>query len=365
MKQPLFSICIPNYNYARYIGKTIQSVLNQTCQDFEIIVADNASTDNSVEIVRQFNDARIYLVINQYNVGFAPNLDRATESARGEYIILLSSDDLMTPSALGRYTELISKYRNGKKIQGEPDKLMLFSAIAMIDAEGIIFDSRPARPWNAPNSTELKPVDASGTVFWYSGLDVLRHQMKQLDGIGRFAATCVARDIYDKVCGFHTVHTIDPDMFYDYKCLSLDPITAYIEEPLFHYRMHNQNQRSQEQKLGAPRLYIDRYYYTIEFDQNFLSKIGLSQNDIRDAFLKETCGQAALLNALRRKTRRAWQGFLFAAATYPRQYFKLWYPYVLLIVLVSGPIIPWIFQMMKWIKDKFSQSGQSQKEPAT
>jgi len=353
MKRPFFSICIPNYNYARYIGETIQSVLNQTCQDFEIIVADNASTDDSVDVVRKFNDPRISLVVNQYNVGFAPNLDLATENARGEYIILLSSDDLIMPNALEQYAELISQYRKKKIPQDTPDNLMLFSAIALIDAEGIVFDSRPARPWDHSASSGPMPVNASGTVFWYSGLDVLRHQLQRLQGVGRFAATCVARDTYKRVCGFRTVHTIDPDMYYDYKCLSLDPSVVYVEEPLFRYRMHNQNQRSQEQKQGAPRLYIDRYYYTIEFDRDFLLRIGLSQNDVVEAFLRGTCGQFALLNALHRKSRRAWQGFLFAAATYPRQYFKLWYPYALLIVLLSGPIVPWLFQRARWFRNQF------------
>ena len=53
---PFFSICIPNYNYARYVGETIQSVLDQSFQDFEVIVADNASTDDSVQVVRSFQD---------------------------------------------------------------------------------------------------------------------------------------------------------------------------------------------------------------------------------------------------------------------------------------------------------------------
>jgi len=353
MKQPLFSICIPNYNYARYIGETIQSVLNQTCQDFEVIVADNASTDNSLDVVRRFSDPRISLVLNQYNVGFAPNLDRATESARGEYIILLSSDDLMMSGALEWYTELIYQYRQGKFAQNIPDNLMLFSAIAMINADGNIFDRRPARPWINSGFTDLEPKVVSNAVFQYSGLDVLRHQMLRLEHVGQFATTCVARNIYEKVCGYHNVHTVDPDTHYAYKCLSLDPIAIYIEEPLFHYRIHNQNQESQAKRQGAPRLFFDRYYYTIEFDQNFFSKIGITQNDIRDVFLRRTCGQSVLFNALHRNSKRAWQGFLFAAATYPEQYFRLWYPYVVLLVLLSGPIAPLFFQSVKWCGNKF------------
>ena len=71
---PNFSICIPNYNYGKYIGDTIQSVLNQTYQNFEIIIVDNASTDDSIEIIKSFKDKRIKLFLNKYNIGFAPNL---------------------------------------------------------------------------------------------------------------------------------------------------------------------------------------------------------------------------------------------------------------------------------------------------
>ena len=100
MNKPSFSICIPNYNYGDYIGETIQSVLNQSYQNFEIIVADNASTDNSVDVVKSFKDDRIRLIQNEINIGFSPNLQKATMYANGDFINLLSSDDLMKPNAL-------------------------------------------------------------------------------------------------------------------------------------------------------------------------------------------------------------------------------------------------------------------------
>ena len=59
-----FSICIPNYNYERYLGRTIQSILAQDYQDFEILVSDNASTDGSVTLVQSFHDPRIQLRVN-------------------------------------------------------------------------------------------------------------------------------------------------------------------------------------------------------------------------------------------------------------------------------------------------------------
>ena len=95
MKQPSFSICIPNYNYGHYIGETIQSILNQTYQNFEIIVADNASTDNSVEVIKSFDDDRIRLIQNNCNIGYSPNLHKATSCAQNDFILFLPSDDLL------------------------------------------------------------------------------------------------------------------------------------------------------------------------------------------------------------------------------------------------------------------------------
>src|SRR5689334_11988186 len=91
---PFFSVCIPCFNHGRYLGETISSVLEQDFDDFEVLVADNASTDNSKEVARSFCDPRIQLLENRYNIGFAPNLQRVTETAKGKFMILLSSDDL-------------------------------------------------------------------------------------------------------------------------------------------------------------------------------------------------------------------------------------------------------------------------------
>ena len=94
-----FSICIPNYNYGRYLGRTIQSVLDQQGADFELLVSDNASPDNSVDVVQSFADPSHRLQINACNVGFAGNLDKAAGMASNELMIMLSSDDLMRPGA--------------------------------------------------------------------------------------------------------------------------------------------------------------------------------------------------------------------------------------------------------------------------
>jgi glycosyltransferase involved in cell wall biosynthesis len=105
---PKFTVCIPNYNYEKYLGRTIQSILDQTGESLEILVSDNASTDGSAAVVRGFNDSRIQLHVNACNVGFSGNLDRSARGASGALMIMLSSDDLIRPGALAAYRTLFN-----------------------------------------------------------------------------------------------------------------------------------------------------------------------------------------------------------------------------------------------------------------
>ena len=125
---PSFSICIPNFNYGKYIGDTIKSVLSQSYQNFEIIIVDNASTDDSVAIVKSFKDPRIKLYENNYNIGFAPNLQKVTALAKNEFINLLSSDDQMKPNALETYAGII-------KSRNKISPLILLSDFEIFDDE--------------------------------------------------------------------------------------------------------------------------------------------------------------------------------------------------------------------------------------
>src|ERR1043166_412558 len=126
-ERPFFSVCIPCFNHADYVGKTIRSVLEQDFADFEIVIADNASTDDSRAVIKSFGDPRIRLIENRYNIGFAPNLQRVTQYARGRYINLVSSDDLMNAGALRAYADLIAQHPQ------ESAQLVLMSQALEID----------------------------------------------------------------------------------------------------------------------------------------------------------------------------------------------------------------------------------------
>ncbi len=107
---PLVSVCIPTYQRARYIGETIQSVLNSTFSDFEIVVSDNASTDHTQEIVESFGDKRIRFYCNERNVGPVRNWNLALQRASGELVGVLFSDDLYGPFWLSFAVRALQKY---------------------------------------------------------------------------------------------------------------------------------------------------------------------------------------------------------------------------------------------------------------
>lgn len=96
----LVSIIMPSYNTARYISESIQSVFAQTYKNWELIIVDDCSTDNTDEVVAVIEDARIRYLKNDKNSGAAVSRNRALREARGRWIAFLDSDDLWEPNKL-------------------------------------------------------------------------------------------------------------------------------------------------------------------------------------------------------------------------------------------------------------------------
>ena len=109
---PAISVCIPTYNGAKYIAQTIESILNQTFTDFEIIVSDDGSSDKTLEIVGSFNDPRIVRIDRLSKVGAEANWNNAVATASASLVKLVCQDDLLYPQCLEVEVQTMNKSEN-------------------------------------------------------------------------------------------------------------------------------------------------------------------------------------------------------------------------------------------------------------
>ncbi len=110
MTSPLVSVIIPAYNQAEFLPATLQSVLNQTYPHFEIIVVNDASTDNTDEVMKGFKDPRIRYIVHEQNQRLSAARNTGILASRGEIIFLLDADDLFHPEKLQRHVEFLKAH---------------------------------------------------------------------------------------------------------------------------------------------------------------------------------------------------------------------------------------------------------------
>jgi glycosyltransferase involved in cell wall biosynthesis len=136
------SVIVPIYKVEKYITETISSVLNQTYQNFELIIVDDGSPDRSIEICQQFDDPRIK-IIRQNNQGVCAARNTGIAQATGQYLAFLDGDDLWLPKKLEKHIE---------HFQSSPDVGVSFSRSAFIDE-----NSKALGIYQMPKLTEITP----------------------------------------------------------------------------------------------------------------------------------------------------------------------------------------------------------------
>ena len=129
MLTPLVSIIMPAYNCEKYITEAIASVINQTYQNWELIVIDDCSQDNTVNIVKRLalEDTRINLYQNERNVGVSKTRNKGLSIAKGQWIAFLDSDDCWASEKLEKQMEFIKAH---------PNALLTYTASKFMDTQG-------------------------------------------------------------------------------------------------------------------------------------------------------------------------------------------------------------------------------------
>lgn len=112
MSNPKISVLMPVYNAEAFVERSVQSILNQTWRDFEFLIIDDGSTDNSFSILQRWAkaDSRIRLLQNERNLGLVASLNRGCKAARGEYVARMDADDASRPNRLAVQVEYMDRH---------------------------------------------------------------------------------------------------------------------------------------------------------------------------------------------------------------------------------------------------------------
>src|SRR5579872_6896113 len=125
---PAISVVMPTYNGERFLRPAIESILNQTFPNFELIIIDDGSTDNTPHILSEFKDTRLTVLTNQQNLGIAVATNRGLAAARGEYIALQDHDDISLPHRFQTQLDFLNTH---------PEIALVGSAAELIDENGV------------------------------------------------------------------------------------------------------------------------------------------------------------------------------------------------------------------------------------
>jgi glycosyltransferase involved in cell wall biosynthesis len=249
---PKVSVCIPLYNHGKYIASTIESILKQTMQDFEIVISDDCSSDDSVKIVKSFQDSRIKLIENIQNQGCSINLDNAISKSCGQYIAIIGSDDIMHQSRLEKQINFLEK---------NLDFGAVFSYAQTINEKGQEIKHGLMgmnKPCNEDRLRKIRKFFDSGNFFW--------------------APTAMIKNDVLKSVGNHNpclLQTQDLEMWLKILIKGFD--IGVIEEKLTYYRISDgslsYNKRAIDKKLLSRMLFENRKVLEVFLDIKNLDEL--------------------------------------------------------------------------------------------
>ena len=237
---PTVSVVIPTYNRERLIGRSIKSVLNQTYQNFEIVIVDDSSTDNTKEVVKSFNDERIRYVRHEENKGEAAARNTGIKIAKGQYIASQDSDDEWLPEKLAWQVELL---------KNAPPEV------------GVVYTGF----WKIKNN-EKTYIPFS----WVNQKDGDIHKELLKGNFIGSPVVLIRKDCFEKVGMFDEklFHLVDWEMwlriskYYHFK---------YIDEPLVLAHYHSANvSADQTAFIKAQKLILEKYFEDFSRDKKLL-----------------------------------------------------------------------------------------------
>jgi CMP-N-acetylneuraminic acid synthetase len=221
---PLVTIYITNYNYGKFIKQSIESALNQSLQDFELLIIDDGSTDNSKEIIETYRNHSQVTIIYQQNQGLNVTNNIAMRASRGKYIMRLDADDFLDPHALMILSDALER---------DQELGMVFPDYFLVDEHGNVLNVERRNSFK--DSVSLMDMPAHGACTMIRKL--------YLESVGGYDEEFMCQDGYELWIKFST----------RYKVLN-------VPTPLFYYRQHGKNLTSNEQRILTTRSRIKEKY---------------------------------------------------------------------------------------------------------
>lgn len=257
------SVCIPTYNRANFLQYSINSVLNQTYSDFELIVCDDGSPDNTPQVVERLQDSRIRYLRHPQNIGRSRNMRSGFAAAQGEYFIKFDDDDALTPQFLEKTVAIL---------EAKPNVDFVCTNHWIINAKGERMESATrenSARWGKDKLQRGIIPDLARQTFEYQSLQV---------GSTLFRRACLAEVDYMRP---------QADGCEDYDLLVRLAIAGkqgyFLPEFLMEYRFHG-GQTSLKQNLHflkAKVFCIDSYSFTEEaLEKQRLVKLAQTQQDL-------------------------------------------------------------------------------------
>lgn len=256
-EQPLVSVLIPVYNSEKYVFESINSILRQSYSNFELILIDDASIDDSEAIIKRIDDSRIRVEKNIKNQGISYSTNRAIELATGKYIALLDDDDIATADRLQLQVEFM---------ENNEDVDILGGATAEIDEFGTII-----RFMNIPryNSKYIKAVLLFNCLDFYNGTTMIRK-----DFLNKYKLK------YKEKCyGMQ-------DFRFFIECSKVGKITT-IGNLLLYHRLHGENETAKNKKDYAKER-VDAY---AQFQRESLKMSGFVLTEEQLSLINKTLSE--------------------------------------------------------------------------
>ena len=242
---PLVTVYITNYNYAPFLEQSVESVLDQTFQDFELIIIDDGSTDGSRDIIERYRENDKVRVIYQQNKGLNATNNVAISEAQGKYIVRLDADDFLEPSALGMMVTLM---------EADSELGLVFPDYYYVDEEG-----------NVTGQERRHHFDDEVTLY---------------DQPAHGACTMVRLDFLKKMGGYDEEFTCQDGYELWVKFVTFYKVTN-ISRPLFSYRRHGNNLTVNEDRILNTRKAIKEKFVS----RHLQSPKTLAILPVRDTFI--------------------------------------------------------------------------------